>query len=77
MKDIEDYFEQILNEHRSIDIADYEFKRVLAEDPELQKLYKEWCHEYGHTERNGFREFCEEYRDNEDTVWDSLTDYDE
>lgn len=77
MKDLEDYFIQILSEHRSIDIADSEFKMAIAEDTELHGLYKEWCREYGHTERNGFREFCEEYRDNEDTVWDSLTDYDD
>lgn len=77
MENLEDYFIQILNEHRSVDVADSEFKKIIGEDSELHKLYREWCHEYGHTERNGFREFCEEYRDNEDTVWDSLTDYDE
>lgn len=77
MKELEDYFIQILNENRSIDIAESEFKMAMGADAELHRLYKEWCHEYGHTERNGFREFCEEYRDNEDTVWDSLRDYDE
>lgn len=77
MEELEAYFIELLNQHRSIDIADSEFKKAIADDSELHKLYSKWCHETGHSERNGFREFCEEYRDYEDTVWDSLTDYDE
>lgn len=76
MEDIETYFVDLLNQHRSVDIAESEFKKILAEDPNLRKRYSEWCHEVGSSERDGFRDFCEEYRDNQDSIWESLTDYD-
>lgn len=77
MEDIEDYFRDILSQHSSIDIAEAEFKKAVAEDPELRKLYKDWCHEVGSSERSGFRDFCEEYRENLESVWDNLSDYNE
>lgn len=77
MEELEEYFINILNQHRSVDIAESEFKKTLAEDPDLRKAYSEWCHDMGSSERNGFRDFCEEYRDNQDMVWESLTDYDD
>lgn len=77
MEDLENYFKQLLTQNRSIDIAEAEFKKALADDPEMRKLYTQWCQEVGSSERNGFRDFCEEYRDNEESVWESLTDYDD
>ncbi len=77
MEDIEQYFIDLLNQNRSIDIAEAEFKKYIAEDAELKAVYSEWCHENGSSERLGFRDFCEEYRDNQDLVWDSLSDYNE
>lgn len=77
MDDIENYFRDLLAQHHSIDIADSEFKKALAEDDELKEAYSEWCHAVGSTERLGFRDFCEEYKDSLDEVWEALTDYDE
>ena len=77
MEDIEEYFRSLIAQHRSIDIADSEFKKIIAEDPELHEKYSEWCHAVGSSERLGFRDFCEEYKDSLDSVWESLTDYDE
>lgn len=77
MNDITEIFIKILNENHSLDIADAEFKRMLAEDPQLKEQYNEWCHEHGSSFRNGFTDFCEEYIENRNSVWDSLTDYDE
>lgn len=76
MYDIEEYFRQIISQHHSVDIADSEFKRLLAEDPQLRQEYSEWCHIVGSSERRGFRDFCEELIASQDSVWDSLTDFD-
>lgn len=77
MDDIEDVFRSVLSEQDSIDIAESEFKRMAAEDPELHAQYREWCHIVGSSERMGFRDFAEEYKARLDDVWESLTDYDE
>lgn len=74
MEDIEQFFIDLLNQNRSIDIAEAEFKRLIAEDSDLKAVYSDWCHEHGSSERLGFRDFCEEYRDSQDEIWDSLTD---
>lgn len=77
MDDIENYFRDLLAQHRSIDIADAEFKKALAEDDELKAQYRDWCHAVGSSERLGFRDFAEEYKDSLDEVWETLQDYDE
>jgi len=76
MEDLEELFQYIINQHRSIDVADMEFHKMIADDPALRDQYRQWCHEVGNTERNGFRDYCNEYIDNQESVWDSLTDYD-
>lgn len=75
--DITDYFITIIKQTPSIDMAEAEFKRSIADDEELRKSYREWCHNVGSTEKYGFLDFCDEYVDSRNEVWDSLTDYDE
>lgn len=77
MEDITEYFIEILNQTHSIDIAESEFKRTIADDDELHALYRRWCQEVGSSEKNGFIDFCEEYVDDRNEVWDTLNDYDE
>lgn len=77
MENIEEFFESLLAQHHSIDIADSDFKKMLAEDPELKEDYSEWCHLVGSTERLGFRDWCEEYLESKDSVWETLADTDE
>lgn len=77
MEDITQFFTQLIEQSMSIDIAEAEFKRLLSEDEELQASYSEWCAAAGVAERYGFREFCEQYIDNQNDVWDQLRDYDE
>lgn len=77
MTDITELFESLLAEHDSIDIAEAEFKRLIAEDSGLKEMYSDWCEAVGSTEKHGFFDFAEEYKDSCDSVWDSLTDYDE
>lgn len=75
--DLTVYFANLIEQHRSIDLAEDEFKRQISEDVELRSQYREWCEEYGHSLRNGFADFAEEYLENRESVWDSLTDYDD
>ena len=75
MNDITDLFIDILSQHRSIDIADDAFKKMLPDDPELHAAYREWCASNGSSEKNGFIDFCEEYLAEQDSIYDSLSDY--
>lgn len=75
--DITQYFDQLLQQAGSIDIAEAEFKRAIADDTELHALYREWCHDNGSSERYGFLDYCEEFLDTQDSKWDSLSDYDD
>lgn len=77
MDDIRDFFISIIKQSPGIDMAESEFKRALVDDPELKKAYRDYCREEGCSERNGFSDFCEEYYSEQDSVWDSLTDYDD
>ncbi len=77
MDDIRDYFISLLENHKSIDIAESDFKRAIAEDEDLRLLYRDWCHEVGSSEKNGFKDFCNEYVTENNEVWQSLNDYDE
>lgn len=77
MDDITLHFDRIINESRELDIAEAEFKRHIADDPELRALYRQWCEENDTTERRGFIDYAREYVEQNEEKWDSLTDYDE
>jgi len=72
--DIRDYFDALLKQYGSVDIADDEFKKQIHEDKNLREKYKHYCHEVGSTEKNGFLDYCEEFLDSQDTIWDNLKD---
>lgn len=74
MDDITDFFNDLLRQYGSTDIAEAEFKKQLHEDPELKQRYREWCHEVGSSEKNGFMDYCEEYFDSQESIWDNLKD---
>lgn len=77
MKDITLLFDSLLQQYDSIDIAESEFKKLLHEDEQLQEEYSEWCHAVGSSEKRGFFDYCEEYKASQDSIWDSLKDFDE
>ncbi len=77
MNDITLIFDNLIQQYGSIDIANSEFKKMLHEDDELQELYSEWCHAVGSNEKTGFLDYCEEYMNSQDSIWDSLKDFDE
>ncbi len=67
-------FEEVLRAHGNVDIAEAEFKRLIADDNDLHDTYHEWCEENGHTERHGFLDWAEEYIAIQNSVWDTLND---
>ena len=75
--DISQYFINLLLESPSLDIAEAEFKRNLADDDQLKAVYREWCDAEGYSERSGFSDFCREYIEGRNELWDSLNDYDD
>lgn len=77
MEDITILFVEILQQAGSVDMAEAEFKKLIGEDDDLHLQYREWCHEVGNTERRGFIDFCEEYLNDRESVWDHLSDFDE
>ncbi len=77
MEDITLFFTQLIEQSKSLDIAEAEFKRLLAEDEGLREEYSEWCMSIGTNEKHGFHDFCEEYMESQDDVWNQLRDYDE
>lgn len=77
MEELTNYFVSLIQQSGSIDIAEAEFKRAINDDEELREEYREWCHQVGSSEKNGFMDFCEEYRKSQDSIWDALNDYDE
>ncbi|MDE6126294.1 MAG: hypothetical protein K2G30_04990 [Muribaculaceae bacterium] len=77
MDELIELFQDIIKQAGSIDVAEAEFKKRVADDEQLRALYREWCHEVGSTERNGFLDYCEEYMESQDSIWETLNDYDE
>lgn len=73
--DITDFFVSLIEEHGSLDVAEAEFKRIISDDPELQKEYRSYCEENSLSERHAFKDFCEEYLENRESVWDVLDEY--
>ncbi|MBP3534384.1 MAG: hypothetical protein J6J53_00070 [Muribaculaceae bacterium] len=74
MEELTNLFDELLRSHGSVDVAESEFKRLMADDSELHDIYRQWCDEHGHTERHGFLDYAEEYIANQNSVWDSLRD---
>lgn len=72
MNDIEELFDSIISQTRSIDVADSEFRKQLYDDEELRQAYKDWCDINDYTEKHGFIEYCHQYFDAEESKWDIL-----
>ena len=77
MIDIFEVFSNVIKHNRSVDMADSEFKRLLLDDNEIRKAYKEWCEHEGYTEKKGFIEYCHSVFDEEENKWDVLNNENE
>lgn len=74
---ISKYIITLVSEYQDIELAEAEFKRIIADDTDMRKDYKDWCNERGYSVRNGFTDFADEYMQQRDSVWDALTDLDD
>ena len=74
MNDITDLFNDMLQQYGTVDIAEAEFKKMIHEDPEIRNQYRDWCHEVGSSEKRGFLDYCEEYLESQESIWDNLKD---
>lgn len=74
MEELTSLFDELLRTHGSVDVAESEFKRLMADDEELHERYRGWCDETGHSERRGFLDYAEEYIERQNSVWDALDD---
>ena len=74
MDSITDLFNDMLQQYGSVDIAEAEFKKMIHEDPEIRNQYRDWCHEVGSSEKRGFLDYCEEYLESQESIWDNLKD---
>lgn len=77
MKNITDIFNDYLENFSSVDMAEFEFKKAIHADDSLRANYREWCHEVGSSEKNGFFDYCDEYIAEQNDVWNNLNDFDE
>ena len=75
--EITSIFDDYLTHYKSVDIAERAFKQALADDSDLHAAYREWCHIVGSSEKHGFADYCEEYIERQNEVWDSLNDFDD
>jgi phage/plasmid-associated DNA primase len=73
MIDILDVFRTVASQHRAVDTAESDFKKMIFEDLELHKAYRNWCEENGYSEKLGFIEYCNELLDEEQSKWDVLS----
>ncbi len=75
--EITNVFRDIVSRSRSMDMAQRDFRRMMDEDPDLRKQYKQWCSEMGYAEKEGFAIFCYEYIDEMAGMWDIFDDNDD
>ncbi|MBD5232068.1 MAG: hypothetical protein HDS66_07965 [Bacteroidales bacterium] len=70
--DITEIFDRVIDEQRSLDVADSEFRRMLVDDPELRRQYRAWCAEQEISEKRGFLDYCRQRFDEAESCWDAL-----
>lgn len=76
MESMEEVFDFYINQFKSVDVAENEFKKAVADDSDLRMQYRDWCHETGNTEKGGFLAYVEEFISNQNDIWETLSDYD-
>lgn len=74
---IAEYYISLLEQFRTVHLAEREFRRQMDDDPRLSAEYAEWCEENDYSLRDGLREFGEEYMEEREQRWESLNDFDD
>ncbi len=73
---MEQLIENLIDAYRDLDSAYVEFNHMLDSEPALRTDYAEWCEEQGLSLRNGFKEYAAEYIASQNSIWDTLKDFD-
>ncbi|MEF9923281.1 MAG: hypothetical protein RR061_00065 [Muribaculaceae bacterium] len=77
MTNISEFLQQLLEHYKSADIAESEFIKMMHEDEGLKSSYKEWCDDLGYSIKTGYAEYIEELIENQESIWDSLSEDDD
>lgn len=77
MNYISELLQSLLTQHRSADIIESEFKKLLYEDEDVKNKYKEWCETLGYSEKTGYMEYIEEILETQESIWDTINEYDD
>lgn len=72
MEDIQRLIDSLLDELKSIDIAESEFRRLIYEDAGLRAAYAEWCVANDCSERHGFNEYCHRKLASDSERWEDI-----
>lgn len=75
--DLTNYFIQLIDELRSVKLADKEFRRQMTEDSSLADAYAHWCEDNEYEPETGLMDFGTSYIEECESRWDSLKDYDD
>lgn len=75
--EITELIQNLLSQLKSVDIAESEFKRMINDDEVLKAQFKEWCDEMGYSTRTAFKFYSQEYLESHDSIFDTLSDYNE
>lgn len=66
----------LLEQHRSSDIIEREFKRLINSDDAIKNEYHSWCDTNEYNYKEGFHFFIEEYLESQEEIWNHLEEYD-
>ena len=78
MNNITELFDRLLEQSGSIDMAESDFRHMMADDTTLRQQYQIWCEEQGYSEQHGFIDYCTDYIDRRENGWYIFqTDYED
>ena len=75
--DITSYYISLLEQMRSVAMAEQEFRRQMDDDPDMRKAYAAWCKDNEYTQREGLREFGHRYMEEREERWQWLDNHDD
>lgn len=75
--DLTNYYISLLENFRSVRLAEQELRRQMDDDPELQRTYAAWCEEHEYEPKEGLKEFGSQYIQEREERWQTLNDYDD
>lgn len=74
---MEDLIRSLINQYRSIDIVESEFKRLLDEDPIIRNDYATWCEEEGYPLKKGYKEYIQRIFASENSIWETFVQFED